>query len=256
MYTVFNSSKIYYTSQGKGHPLVLLHGFLESSRIWEAFVSTWAINRRVVCIDLPGHGKSEVVDKVHSMELLAEVVHSVLSELGLEKVDLMGHSMGGYVSLSFLEGYPGMVRKIILLNSTTAADSEDRKQNRNRAASLVEKNKGAFVSMAIGNLLYLENYQVFKDYLKTMKNEALEFPLDGILAAIIGMKNRTDRTKVLKNFQGGKFILAGKHDPILSAEEVKLQAVAAGADFIEFSGGHLSFLEAASELEKFVQFID
>ena len=256
MYVSFRSSKIYYSSQGQGDPLVLLHGFLESSRIWEPFIPTWAVKRRVICIDLPGHGQSEVLDSVHSMELFAEVVHSLLKQLDLDRVNLLGHSMGGYVSLAYLDRYPDMVGKIILLNSSAAGDSKDRRENRDRAASLVKKNKVAFIGMAISNLLLPENYQVFKDYLKTMKHEAMGFPLKGIIGAINGMKNRSDRTEVLKNFQGEKYFLAGKSDHIVTIQEARKQAFASGADLLEFPGGHLSYLEAASELEEFVQLID
>lgn len=256
MELTYQSARIHFTSQGIGRPLVLLHGFLESSRIWEPFVKKWAETRNVICIDLPGHGQSEVVEEVHAMELFAEVVHQVVTELGISKVDLLGHSMGGYVGLAYLEQHPKKVGKLILVNSSPASDSEERKKTRERAAALVYKNKSAFVSMAINNLLSPDNYDRFKVYLENMKKEALEFPAHGLAAALYGMKNRRDRTDVLKGFTGGKYIIVGKEDPILSIEAVRKQSVEAEALLNELPGGHLSFLECEQDFKEIVQLID
>lgn len=255
MKVLYQSSEIHFTSQGNGEPIVLLHGFLESSNIWNPFVEKWSRIRQVICIDLPGHGQSEVVAKVHTMELLAEVVEHVVNQLGLSKIALLGHSMGGYVSLAYLEHYSEKVHKLILLNSIAKADSEERKKTRERAALLVSKNKSAFISMAINNLLHPDNYEMFKDDLKNMKSQALEFPSQGIIAALLGMSSRRDRTEVLNNFKGEKFFVAGKDDPILSVEAVREQSVQTQALLYELPGGHLSFLESRKGFEQIMKVI-
>lgn len=252
MELTYQSTSIHYTSQGAGKPLVLLHGFLESSSIWEPFVKEWAETRRVICIDLPGHGQSEVVEEVHTMELFAEVVHQVVSDLELSKVDLLGHSMGGYVSLAYLEQHPENVGKFILLNSDPSADSEERKKVRERAANLINKNKSAFVSMAINNLLSPDNYERFKGSLENMTKEALEFPAEGIIAALYGMKSRIDRTDVLQRFTGKKYIIVGKEDPILSVEAVRKKSIETEALLYELPGGHLTFLESKQDFQEIV----
>lgn len=255
MELTYQSARIHFTSQGAGRPLVLLHGFLESSSIWKPFVKKWADTRQVICIDLPGHGQSEVMEEVHTMELFAEVVHQIVMELGISKVDLLGHSMGGYVSLAYLEQHPKKVGKLILVNSSPAADSEERKKTRVRAAALVYKNKSAFVSMAISNLLSPDNSERFKVYLEKMKNEALEFPAKGLVAALYGMKDRRDRSDILKRFPGEKYIVVGKEDPILSVEVVRKQSAEVEALLYELPGGHLSFLESKQDFQEIVQLI-
>ena len=97
----YRNTQLYYTSKGIGNPIVLLHGFLESSNIWNFFIPSLSEKRQVICIDLPGHGKSGNLDEVHSMELMADAVYHVLSHLKIEKVTLVGHSMGGYVEFGF-----------------------------------------------------------------------------------------------------------------------------------------------------------
>ena len=251
-----SGEKVYFRSQGNGSPLVLIHGFLESSAIWFELEESWARSRRVISIDLPGHGLSDVLAEVHSMELMAQAVGAVIDHLNLSRVELLGHSMGGYVSLALLELYPEKVSGIGLMNSSTSADSHERKQIRERSVDLVTRNKPAFVSMALKNLLPSDNYQIYKDSIEKMKNEALSFPTSGIVAALRGMKSRTDRTATLHSFSGAKYFISGRRDSLLTVEEIKKQAIAAGAVYFEVDGGHLSYLENKQEVEEIVQFID
>ncbi|GHA35912.1 alpha/beta hydrolase [Salinimicrobium marinum] len=252
----YKNTNIFYTSRRTGNPVVLLHGFLESGNIWEDLLNDYSGNRQMITIDLPGHGKSGVIGKNHTMEEMEEAVHHVLQELKLEKVDFIGHSMGGYVSLAFLEKYPEMVGKIVLLNSTPAADSEERKENRERAIDLVQRNKEGFVNMAISNLLTPESHQMFQSELKAIKTEALQFPTEGITAALEGMKIRKDRISVLARFKGEKFILAGEQDPILNHNDIKTLAEKTGCKFYSFPGGHLTSMENKEEFLRIMYFIE
>lgn len=256
MTTTYKGAEIFFTSHGNGNPLILLHGFLESSNIWGDFIHEYQTGRQIVTIDLPGHGKSGCFDKVHSMEEMAEAVHEVLSTLNLQKADFTGHSMGGYVALAYLEKYPKAINKLILLNSTPAADSEEKKQNRERSIAVVRKNKPAFVSMAISNLLSPENSEKFKDELSIMKKEAEIFPLQGITAALEGMKIRTNRISILKNFSGEKYIITGRRDPILEYLDIKTIAQQTECSFIPYPDGHLALIENKADFLQTMYFIE
>lgn len=256
MTTTFKNHPLNYNTEGSGNPIVLLHGFLESSEIWDAFAEEFSPQRQVIRLDLPGHGSSRPVAAEHSMELMAEALARVLEILEVEQADILGHSMGGYVALAFLEKYPGKVKNIVLLNSTTAADSQERKENRERAAGLVVKNKGAFVRMAISNLLTPGNNKKFSAETEVLKARALQFPTEGLTAALHGMKNRTDRTTVLAQFQGGKFLLAGEEDPLLNYKDIKDLAASSGCKLFSFPDGHLSYLENKEQFHQTVYFID
>ena len=189
------------------------------------------------------------------MELMARSVLAVLDHLNLPQVELLGHSMGGYVALAILELHPDRVFRIGLMNSSTAADSIERKENRERSVVLVNKNKSAFISMALKNLLPSDNYQIFKDSIEKMKVEAVAFPTSGITAALLGMKNRTDRSEVLHSFPGTKYFISGRRDTLLDVEEGKKQAIASGSVYFDVDGGHLSYLENREEVDEIVQFI-
>ncbi len=246
----FKDTSLYYHSIGKGKAVVLIHGFLESSRIWEDFLPEFSQYGQVITLDLPGHGKSGCIGDEHSMELMAEAVYTVLRELDIQETDLIGHSMGGYAALAFLENHPDMVSNIMLLNSTPAADSEERKLTRERSMDVVQKNKEAYISMAISNLLGPANRKKFSPKIQELKKEALKFPTRGIINNLKGMKIRTNRTEVFRRFSGGKIFVTGKADPIMDHLEIKRLAGITESNLISLPGGHLSYLE---NREKFMK---
>ena len=101
----FNEVPIFYEVTGEGPHMLLLHGFLESSTIWSTIVPELSGDNTMVTLDLPGHGKSGCIAETHSIELMAEVVYSLLKYLKIKSVSFVGHSMGGYVALAFAEKY-------------------------------------------------------------------------------------------------------------------------------------------------------
>ena len=246
----FKNKEIFYQVTGAGEAVVMLHGFLESSQIWDEFIPEFSKYSQIITIDLPGHGRSQCIQEVHHMELMAEAVHAVLVSIGVKKAEFVGHSMGGYVALAFLERYPEMVGSIMLLNSTPAEDSEEKKEIRERSIEVVEKNKKAYISMAISNLLTPEHNKLFYREVEQLKQRAYNFPAEGITAALKGMKFRTDKTSVLEGFPGTKIIVSGKEDPIMDIQEIKKLAIGTDAFFVGLRGGHLSYLESKEDFQK------
>lgn len=252
----YKNTPIHYSSKGTGNPLVLLHGFLESSEIWEDFQNKLSEKRQVVCVDLPGHGRSGCIDKIHTMKEMALTVNAVLDELVIEKAFFVGHSMGGYVNLEFQNIFPTIPTGLALINSTPKADSQERRINRDRATQLVSKNKRAFVNMAISNLLTPENNKRFKPQVDELKHRALNFPKEGIIAALQGMKIRADHSQLLAGLKYPKYFMAGEKDPILNYEEIKRISSSSGSEFWSYPDGHLAFIENKKSLMEFLHFID
>ncbi|WP_037318742.1 alpha/beta fold hydrolase [Salegentibacter sp. Hel_I_6] len=256
MHIDYLSTQIHYNEKGRGNPLVLLHGFLESKEIWKDFAAELSAKRQVISIDLPGHGESGNFAETHTMRDMAKAVKAVLEKLKVQEASFVGHSMGGYVSLEFQNIFPTICKSLVLVNSTPQADSEERKANRDRAAALVLKNKKAFVSMAISNLLTPENNKVFKSQIEVLKNRTLQFSTEGIYAAILGMKIRTDNTGHFAKFNRQKIIVAGENDPILDYNTIKNIASRSKSEFKSLPDGHLSFLENKNALLEILKFID
>ncbi|MFO8146108.1 MAG: alpha/beta fold hydrolase [Bacteroidota bacterium] len=252
----YKSTELFYTTKGTGNPLVFLHGFLESTKIWEPFTEKLSAKRQVICIDLPGHGKSGNISDIHTMELMADAVHAVLQQLEVKQASLVGHSMGGYVSLAFLEKFPGMTKSLVLMNSTPEEDSEEKKINRDRSINVAGKNKKAYISMAINNLLPPDNFLRFQTEVEELKNQAFKMSKEGIIAALKGMKIRTNRILVLRDFRNSKYLILGTKDPVLNSEATQNTANYCKCQLILTEGGHLSYMENYTEIDEFLHFID
>jgi pimeloyl-ACP methyl ester carboxylesterase len=251
----FKNTSISYTDQGKGTAVVLLHGFLENKKMWNAFIPEWSKKFRIITIDLLGHGETECMGYVHSMENNADAVHEVLSELRIRKAIFVGHSMGGYVALAFAELYPDVVKGLVLLNSTSRADSDERKTNRDRAIKAVKQSFQNFISLSISNLFSEDNRERLSESINTVKQEALKTPLQGIVASLEGMKIRIDREVLLHLTPYPKLLVLGKKDPVLNYEETKEQIEGTQVQLLSFHDGHMSHIENQKALqEKLLQF--
>lgn len=244
----YKNTKISYSETGKGSTIVLLHGFLENQTMWQDLVAELGKKHRVITIDLLGHGESGCVGYVHSMEDNAEAVRSVLSELRIRKAIFVGHSMGGYVALAFAELYPAAVKGLVLLNSTSKADSEERKANRDRAIKAVKKDYIGFVRLSIANLFNPDNRERLVDEIEKVRSEALKTPLQGIIASLEGMKIRKDREILLRSAAYPILLILGKKDPVLNYEDGLKQIENTTVKLATFPDGHMTHIENREEL--------
>lgn len=254
--TIYKNTKIAFTEQGKGTTIVLLHGFLENQTMWNAFVPELSKKHRVITIDLLGHGETECLGYVHTMEDQADMVHYVLHELKIRKAVFIGHSMGGYVALAFAELYPDNVKGLFLLNSTSRADSDERKVNRDRAIVAVKQNYTNFVRMSIANLFSENNRERLAEQIEKVKLEALKTPLQGIVASLEGMKIRKDREVILHFAPYPMQLVLGKNDGVLNYDDNLDQIENTKVELTTFPDGHMSHIENQEELLKvFLSFL-
>ena len=245
---LYKNTQISYSDSGKGTTVVLLHGFLENKTMWDAFVPELSKRNRIITIDLLGHGKTESLGYIQTMEENADVVHEVLSKLRIRKAILVGHSMGGYVALAFAELYPEKIKGLVLLNSTSKEDSPERKKNRDRAIKAVKKDYETFIRLSIANLFSEENREILIKEIEAVKIQALQTPLQGIVASLEGMKVRKDREFLLHTTTYPKLLILGKKDPVLNYEENLEQIKGTDVELITFEDGHMSSIENQAEL--------
>lgn len=245
---LYKNINIAYTEKGKGQALIFLHGFLEDNTMWEYYLDYFAQKNKVIAIDLLGHGDSGCIGYIHSMEDMADAVFAIISSLGLKKITLIGHSMGGYVSLAFGELYPDYVKKIVLISSTTRADSTERKINRDRALDVIKKNSDLFVNMAITNTFLQDAKITHAKEVEDHLNIALRTSKQGIIAAIEGMKSRNDREVLLHFAPYPIKMILGTLDPVISLKEIELEIEGTDTELITISSGHMPQIESKEEL--------
>lgn len=246
----YKNAKINYADTGKGTTVVLLHGFLENLEMWQVFVPEFSEKHRIITIDLLGHGETECLGYVHTMEDQADMVHHVLHHLKIENAVFVGHSMGGYVALAFAELYPEAMKGLVLLNSTSKADSHERKINRNRAIKAVKQNYLTFVSLSIANLFSENNRERLAKEIIKVRELALKTPLQGIVAALEGMKVRKDRERILHSSTYPIMLILGKKDPVLNYNESLQQIEGTSLQLVSFPDGHMSYIENEVELKE------
>ena len=243
----YKGTELFYSVVGKGETIVLLHGFLESSTMWRDLIPHISNTHHVVCVDLLGHGQTGCLGYIHTMEQMAEAVEAVLSHLKVKKATLIGHSMGGYVALAFAEQYPENVEGLCLMNSTAMDDSPEKKLNRDRAIEAVKQNHRSFIRLSIANLFRPKNRMVFTEEIESIKEEALQFPIQGIIAALEGMKIRKNRVGLFRNAKYKKMMIIGRKDPALQYNTLIDQIKDSDVEMVEFPDGHMSYIENKEE---------
>lgn len=243
---VFENKNIFYSVSGTGDAVVLLHGFMESKAIWAYFTEKLKENFSVIAIDLPGHGESEVVSDIHSMELMAKVVHSILEEEDIAEVVFVGHSMGGYVALQLAEMFKEQAKGVVLFHSHAAPDSAEAKKNRDRTIKIVNENKGSFITSFIPDLFAPENIAIFEKEIKAHQEVALKMDVKGITAALAGMRDRKGSIDFLPHAQLPVLFISGKQDPRMPTKQLMEQALIPSHSemLILENVGHMGFLEA------------
>lgn len=192
--------------------LVLLHGFMENLSIWSDMEPHLSDNFSLLKIDLPGHGQSEIIAEVQTMEMMAEEVKKVLDHENITKIHLLGHSMGGYVSLAFAEKYPEYLKSLTLFFSTYFPDDAEKKEQRIKSYRIIKDAFAHYARAGVPNLFNPNEKDILEGKIETALEVALSTNNLGALASVKGMVERTDKKHIMENLEAKILVLAGKHD--------------------------------------------
>ena len=258
----YKNKSIHYSVFGKGSAVVLVHGFGEDGNVWNELIKELQKNFLIIVPDLPGSGKSEMLDRDISIEDHAEVIKTILDkELSkvsptggdLEGAVMIGHSMGGYITLAFAEKYPELLKAFGLFHSSAFADDEEKKQTRRKAIDFIKANGSyAFLRTSIPNLF------AGKQHLKEMEDlieEGKKFRPEALIQYYHAMINRPDRTEVLKIFKKPVLFIIGEKD-----NAVPLQASLQQCHFPSVAHvhildtGHMGMIEESSRSLSAIEF--
>ena len=247
----FRKAQISYQIVGKGRTIVLLHGFLGAKEIWGDYVSRLSKKYRLIVLDIPGHGQSESLGYLHHMELLADLVREILHSLKIRKALLIGHSLGGYISLAFAEKYPDSLQGLILLNSTAKGDDSKRKSSRDQLIKLVKQDKTRAIELLVPTFFGLKSrntHHHIRSYLRKAKNCSAQ----AIVATVEGMKIRKEREIVLKFAPFQYLFIIGEHDKILDSKDLIEQAMLSpkGSHLLLENSSHMSMMEEREAVYK------
>jgi pimeloyl-ACP methyl ester carboxylesterase len=207
---------------GKGaseRTIVLLHGYLESLDVWDEFTELLAPQVRVVAVDLPGHGISEVKGEVHTMPFVADVVHGAMQVLGVDKALIVGHSMGGYVALEFINRHPEAATGIVLLHSGPNPDTEEKRENRRREIALIRGGKKELIARAFPHVGFApQNRERMAAQIEALSEQITLTEDDGIVALLNGMSGREDMNDMLRASKVPQMAILGRYDEYIPQE--------------------------------------
>ncbi len=255
----FQGIPINYQDIGSGKVVVLLHGYLESLEIWGQFAEELAKNFRVLSIDLLGHGKSGTFADCNSMELMADATNCVLEHLQIETCCVIGHSLGGYVTLAFTEHYAHKLFAFSLFHSSPFADSDEKKGKRSREIELVKAlKKMQLFANHVPNTFATDNLERFSQEIEFAKQIAQQTTEQGIIATLEGMKQRKDRSNVLKNSDLPFLYVIGKKDNFIPIEILSKIEFPQNTTILTLeNSGHQGFIEEREKsVEVFRNFIE
>lgn len=246
MFLNIRGHNISYTEAGNGFPVVLLHGYLESSEIWNGFAEKLSAEFRVICFDLPGHGLSEVYSDTHTMELMAEIIKESLDILKISRCFMAGHSLGGYVTLAFLERFPALLSGYCLFHSHPLPDTSQALEKRRREIAVVEAGKKALMYPDnVMKMFATANLEKFSGALQRSKAIASKIPGEGIIAVLKGMMERPGRTGIMeRGLVPCLWILGAMDNYIDHASIQKKVAIPSNTKVVILNNsGHMGFVE-------------
>jgi pimeloyl-ACP methyl ester carboxylesterase len=233
---------IFFNEQGKGLPIVLLHGFCEDHEIWNPIVQELAKDFRIITPDLPGFGKSLLPARSFSIQDIGNLLTDWLLTHEFEKPVIIGHSLGGYVALAMAQSNPNSVSGLGLFHSTAFADTEEKKSNRNKTVDFVIKNGVApFVDTFVPSLFYQkENYAI-----PLVRKIALRTSLETLIGYSKAMRDRPSSEDFLRSFSNPFLVMAGVHDSVipLSVLQQVSQWAAKTMFFALENTGHMGMFE-------------
>jgi pimeloyl-ACP methyl ester carboxylesterase len=243
----FKNGKINFSDKGSGHTIVLIHGYMETSEVWESFADRISQKFRTLSIDLPGHGLSDFCNEVNSMELMAESVTRVLDSLNIPKAFFVGHSMGGYVALAALQFFPERLSGITLFNSHPFADSPDVIEKRKINIALVESGKKSnMIPGFVQNLYAAQNLKTMQKAVDRSLSIASAINDKTIIADLKGMIRRPSSVDLVEKGQIPLLWILGDNDNHINCNEaLKSVTLPPNSEVAVLQNvGHMGFIEA------------
>ena len=250
--------KIYYRIIGEGNPVMLVHGFGEDGTVWKNQVEFLKDKFRIIIPDLPGSGKSELIEN-SSIEDMAEVLHQIIHEEDIDHCVMIGHSMGGYITLAFAEMYWNHLSAFGLFHSSAYADSKEKITTRQKGIEFINEHGAfAFLKTATPNLFSpltkAENPGLIDKQINSLDN----FSPAALVSYYEAMISRPDRTAILLQATVPVLFIIGKYDNAVPTEDSLQQCHLPEKSYIHMlnQSGHMGMLEEPQQsnqiLEKFL----
>lgn len=240
---------------GSGTPVLLIHGFPFTSRMWRPQLDA-GLGGRLLAPDLPGFGASAAIEPPHSVERLAEACLAVLDAHNISEPAIVGGlSMGGYIALAAARLFPQRLRGLMLLSTRAGADGAEAKANRDKAiATAQEQGPGPAGEGMFPKLLAPENYNEQPAAAEELKAIMQGATTEGVVMGLTVMRDRPDSTPALADISVPTLIVHGEEDQVIPKSEAEAMAAAIPGSQLHLiaKAGHLPNLEQPAEFNRVV----
>lgn len=252
----YKTAKISYTRQGTGPVICLVHGFGEDRSVFDCQVNALKDKYCLLVTDLPGSGVSELwEDNEATMENFAACLYALLQHEQVSHCIMLGHSMGGYITLAFAAHYPEALLGFGLVHSTAFADSIEKIETRRKAIGVI-KEYGAysFLKNTMPNLFSAGFKQQQPAIVESLVEKGSSFSVEALTLYYEAMMKRPDRTEVLKNAQQPVLFILGTEDTAAPLNDLLQQVHLPKVSQVNIlSGiGHMGMLEAPDVVTGFI----
>lgn len=241
------NTKLNVEDRGSGSVLLLIHGFPLNLEMWRQQIENLSNHKRVIAVDLRGHGHSPPTPGPYSMDLLADDCAAVLDTLGVDgPVVVCGLSMGGYVSFALYKRHPQIISALILAATRAGSDSDQARANREKAiADTKQHGPQPVLDNMLKILLAPDTYKLKPELVKNLADIISLTSTEGIVSALEGMKDRPDSTILLGQINLPTLIIHGAQDQIITLNESESMASGVKNSRLEIipAAGHLPNLE-------------
>ncbi|MBS1730139.1 MAG: alpha/beta hydrolase [Bacteroidetes bacterium] len=253
-----DKTTVYYSKAGSGFPVILLHGFGEDHRIWNQCAE--ALKKRYLLLlpDIPGSGKSSLLNNNFSdvsIETYADVVFELLVHEHINQCILLGHSMGGYITLAFAKKYPQKLAGFGLINSTAYADGNTQLEKRKKSIEIIQAyGPHAFLQQVLP-ALFAENFrETHKPFMEKYLADSKSFQGEALIQYYRAMMQRPDHTRVLQESKVPVLFVSGTDDAAAPLNDLLKQMYMPDISYIHIleNGGHKSMFEAPEKLHAFI----
>jgi pimeloyl-ACP methyl ester carboxylesterase len=242
-----------YRMEGKGRPLVLIHGFCADGTMFDGITKRLAEKFTIIRPDLPGHGNALSNKLIYSMDWMASYIDDILQQEGIEKAVVMGHSMGGYIALAWAEKYPERCEGLGLINSHVFADSEEKKANRRKSIDFIRRNGSALFIKELFLNLFDETFKMAQmDKVEDFIRKGQQMQAESVIAAMEGMMERAEKGSMLEGSGKKLLLICGKRDNTIPMQQSieQLRFMKAAMLELQDATGHMSVIEREAESAK------
>jgi pimeloyl-ACP methyl ester carboxylesterase len=258
-YYNYGIDQLAYIDEGKGkQTLLLIHGFGEDHRIWEHQIEFLSSHYRIIAPNLPGVNCKPLAlhhSQAPSIRMYVEVLHELMHHLHIEQYFIVGHSMGGYIGLSFADYYVNHVQGLLLFHSTTYEDNEAKKTSRMKVSEFIQE-------WGVSKYLETATPNLFGDAFKKSNPAAIQNVIDSglgispeaMIQFVFAMRNRKAMTHLLHQNTIPVWMIAGEADLAVtiqdSLEQIKL--LPSSNSLVLKEVGHMGMLEATDQVNRFI----